>query len=80
MTIIRLAIGPIYSLLPAIAKCIDLSLLIDYSTYFKDVITQYCRLSIQSVVRFIEIFNDRNEPNRNQMDKLIEKQARKMNK
>ena len=80
MTIIRRDIGLIYSLLPAIANCIDLSLLIDYSTYFKDVITQYCLLSIQSVVRFIEVFNNRNEPNRNQMDKLIEKQARKMNK
>ena len=28
------------------AKCIDLSLLIDYSTYFKDVIQyQYCQFS-----------------------------------
>ena len=37
MTIIRPDIGLIYSLLTTIAKCIDLSLLIDYSTYFKDV-------------------------------------------
>ena len=51
-----------YSLLTAIAKCIDLSLL-DYSSYFKDVITQYWRLSIQSLVRLIEVFNNRNEPN-----------------
>ena len=38
--------GPslIYSLLKA--KCIDLSLLIDYSTYFKDVIQYYyCQFS-----------------------------------
>ena len=34
MTIIRSDIGLIYSF----AKYIDLSLLIDYSTYFKDVI------------------------------------------
>ena len=34
MTIIRPEIGLIYSF----AKYIDLSLLIDYSTYFKDVI------------------------------------------
>ena len=39
MTIIRLDIGLIYSLLTA--KCIDSSLLIDYSTYFKDVIQYY---------------------------------------
>ena len=59
MTIIRPDIGLIYSLLTAIAKCIELSLLIDYSTYVKDVI-QYCRLSIQSGVRLIEVFNNRN--------------------
>ena len=53
MTIIRPDIGLIYSLLTAIAKFIDLSLLIDYSTYFKDVI-QYCRLSIQYGVRLIK--------------------------
>ena len=35
MTIIRPDIGIIYSLLTA--KCIDLSLLIDYNTYFKNV-------------------------------------------
>ena len=35
MTIIRPDIGIIYSVLTA--KCIDLSLLIDYSTYFKNV-------------------------------------------
>ena len=51
MTIIRPDIGLIYSLLTA--KCIDLSLLIDYSTYFKDVILL---LSIQSGVRFM-VFN-----------------------
>ena len=44
MTIIRPDIGLIYSLLTA--KCIDLSLLIDYSTYFKDVIQYYyCQFS-----------------------------------
>ena len=32
-------IGLIYSLLKV--KCIDLSLLIDYNTYFKDVIQYY---------------------------------------
>ena len=37
-------LGPTYSLLTA--KCIDLSLLIDYSTYFKDVIQYYyCQFS-----------------------------------
>ena len=40
MTIIRPDIGLIYSLLTS--KCFDLSLLIDYSTYFKDVIQYYC--------------------------------------
>ena len=49
---LRPDIGLIYSLLTAIVKRIDLSLLIDYSTYFKDVI-QYCRLSVQSRVRLI---------------------------
>ena len=39
MTIIRPDIGLIYSLLTA--KCIDLSLLINYSTYYKDVIQYY---------------------------------------
>ena len=39
MTIIQPNIGLIYSLLTA--KCIDSSLLIDYSTYFKDVIQYY---------------------------------------
>ena len=53
MTIIRPDIGLIYSLLTAIAKFIELSLLIDYSTYFKDVI-QYYRLSIQYGVRLIK--------------------------
>ena len=38
------------------AKCIDLSLLIDYSTYFKE-------LTIQYGLRLIEIFNNRNCPN-----------------
>ena len=47
MTIIRPDIGLIYSLLTA--KCIDLSLLIDYSTYFKDVIQYYhCQFSLVS--------------------------------
>ena len=41
MTIIRLDIGVIYSLLTA--ECIDLPLLIDYSTNFKDVIQYYYR-------------------------------------
>ena len=37
-------LGPTYSLLKA--KCIDISLLIDYSTYFKDVIQYYyCQFS-----------------------------------
>ena len=37
-------LGLIYSLLKA--KCIDISLLIDYSTYFKDVIQYYyCQFS-----------------------------------
>ena len=58
-----LDIGLIYSLLTVIAKCIDLSLLTDYSRYFEDVI-QYCRLSIQSGVRLIEVFNNRNYPNK----------------
>ena len=44
MTIIRPDISLIYSLLAA--KCIDLSLLIDYSTNFKDVIQDcYCQFS-----------------------------------
>ena len=44
MTIIRPDIGLIYSLLTS--KCFDLSLLIDYSTYFKDVIQYYyCQFS-----------------------------------
>ena len=47
MTIILPGIGLIYSLLTA--KCIDLSLLIDYSTYFKEVIQYYyCQLSLVS--------------------------------
>ena len=47
MTIIRPDIGLIYSLLTA--KCTDLSLLIDYSTYFKDVIQNYyCQFSLVS--------------------------------
>ena len=45
MTIISPDIGLIYSLLAA--KCIDLSLLIDYSTNFKDVIQDcYCQFSL----------------------------------
>ena len=36
ITIIRRDIGLIYSLLTA--QCVDLSLLIDYRTFFKDVI------------------------------------------
>ena len=45
MTIIRLDISLIYSLLTA--KCIDLSLLIDYSANFKDVIQDcYCQFSL----------------------------------
>ena len=44
MTIMRPDISLIYSLLTA--KCIDLSLLIDYSAYFKDVIQYvYCQFS-----------------------------------
>ena len=44
MTIIRLDIGIIYSLLTA--EFIDLPLLIDYSTNFKDVIQYYyCQFS-----------------------------------
>ena len=44
MTIIRLDIDLIYSLL--IAKYIDLSLVIDYSTFLKDVIQYYhCQFS-----------------------------------
>ena len=39
MTILRPDIGLTYSLLTA--KCIHLCLLIDYSTYFKDVIQYY---------------------------------------
>ena len=39
MTIIRPDVDLIYSLL--IAKYIDLSLVIDYSTFFKDVIQYY---------------------------------------
>ena len=58
MTIIRPDIGLIYSLLTA--KCIDLSLLIDYSTYFKDVIQNYYCQLIQSGVRLTEVFNNRN--------------------
>ena len=54
MTIIRPDISLIYSLLTA--KCIDLSLLIDSSSYFKNVI-QY-----QSGVRLTEVFNKRNKP------------------
>ena len=44
------------------AKCIDfnLSLLIDNSTYFKEVIQL---LSIQSGARLTEVFNHRNYPN-----------------
>ena len=62
MTFIQPDIGLIYSLLTAVAKCIDLSQLIDYSPYFEDII-QYCRLSIQSSVRLIEVFRNRNWPN-----------------
>ena len=44
MTILQMDIGLIYSLLAA--KCIDLNSLIDYSTYFKDVIQYYyCQFS-----------------------------------
>ena len=43
------------------AKCIDLSLIIHYSTYFKD--KPILLLSIQSGVHLMEVFNDRNEPN-----------------
>ena len=50
--------GLIFRLLTA--KCTDLSLLIDHSTYFKGVITQYCRLSIQSGVCLLEVFSNRN--------------------
>ena len=50
MTIIRPDIGLLT------AKCIDLSLLIDYSTYFKE-------LSIQSGVRLIEVLINRKLPN-----------------
>ena len=39
MTTILPDIDVIYSLLTA--KCIDFSLLIDYSTYFKDIIQYY---------------------------------------
>jgi len=45
-------IGLIYSLLTS--KCIDLSILIDYSTYPR---------SDQAGVCLIEVFNFRNEPN-----------------
>ena len=54
MTIIRPDISLIYSLLTT--KCIDLFLLIDYSSYFKNVI-QY-----QSGVRLTDVFNKRNKP------------------
>ena len=37
------SVEPTCSLLTA--KCIDLSLLIDYSTYFKEVIKYYCQFS-----------------------------------
>ena len=44
MTTIRPDIGLIYSLLTP--KCINLSLLIDYNTYFNDVIQYYyCQFS-----------------------------------
>ena len=44
MTIIRPDIGLIYSFLTA--ECIDLSLIIDYSMYFKDIIQYYyCQFS-----------------------------------
>ena len=42
------------------AKCIDLSLILDYSTYFMDVIQYYSVLSIQSGVYLMEVFNYRN--------------------
>ena len=46
MTIIWFDIGLIYSLLTA--KCMNLSLLIDNSTYFKDIIQYYfCQLSLE---------------------------------
>ena len=68
MTIIRTIrpdIGLIYSLLTA--KCIDLSLLINYSTYHKDVIQYYYYYYYyyyySSSVRLIEVFNNRNYPN-----------------
>ena len=49
MTIILLNIGLIYSLLKC--KCIDLSLLIDYCTYFEEVIQYcYCQFSPVSVL------------------------------
>ena len=48
MTIVRLDVGLIYSLLTA--KFIDLSLLIDYSMYLKDIIQYYyCQFSPVSV-------------------------------
>ena len=52
MTIIRPDIGLIYSLLTA--KCIDLSLLIDYRTVFQER-NPILLLSIQSGVRLIEV-------------------------
>ena len=57
MTITRPNIDVINSLFAA--KYIDLSFLIEYSTYFKDVIHYYVLLSIQSDVRLIEVFNNR---------------------
>ena len=57
MTIVLPNIGFTYSLLTA--KCIGLYLLIDYSTYFKEV-NPILLLPIQSGVRVIDVFNDRN--------------------
>ena len=51
-------LGIIYSL--STAKCIDLPLLIDYSTFFKDVIQYYYCWLIRSAVRLIEVINNKN--------------------
>ena len=48
MTILLLDIGLIFSLLTA--KCIDLSLLIDYSRYFKEVIQYSIVNSVQCLL------------------------------
>ena len=60
MTIIRPDIDLIYRLLTA--KYIDLSLFIDYSTFFQGR-NPILLLSIQSSVRLMEVFNKRNKPN-----------------